>query len=183
MAGHGRSTAQPCQEDRCTPCLRIFEAKPAQRLGMVLVLAESRRGRRLSADNARARLFGYAGVSCGLCGRGGRGGGGRGNNLLFSLLLFRFFAFCRFCRRFCRYGFRYSFVGFDDTRKHYQFVTASAVNPVFACTVGRKYNMENMECNSQNQSSIRCRRLAILRSTPDQKMIQGGCFNLIGAAR
>ena len=71
MAGHGRSTAQPCQEDRCTPCLRIFEAKPAQRLGMVLVLAESRRGRRLSADNARARLFGYAGVSCGLCGGGG----------------------------------------------------------------------------------------------------------------
>ena len=69
------------------PCLRIFEAKSARRLG--LVLAEYRQVCRRSADNARARLFGYAGISCGLCG----GGGGGGGNSLFSLLLFRFFCF------------------------------------------------------------------------------------------
>ena len=68
------------------PCLRIFEAKSAQRLGMVLVLAEYRQVCRRSADNARIRLFGYAGVSCGLC-------VGRVGNSLFSLLLFRFFGF------------------------------------------------------------------------------------------
>ena len=73
------------------PCPRIFEAKSAQMPGMVLVLAEYRQSRRLSADSARARLFGYAGVSCGLC--GGGGGGGGGGNSLFSLLLFRFFCF------------------------------------------------------------------------------------------
>ena len=50
------------------PCLRIFEAKSARRLGLVLVLAEYRQVCRRSADNARARLFGYAGISCGLCG-------------------------------------------------------------------------------------------------------------------
>ena len=55
------------------PCPRIFEAKSAQMPGMVLVLAEYRQSRRLSADSARARLFGYAGVSCGLCGGGGGG--------------------------------------------------------------------------------------------------------------
>ena len=59
------------------PCLRIFEANPAQRLGMVLVLAEYRQVCRRSA--------GYAG--------GGGGGGGGGGNYLFSLLLFRFFGF------------------------------------------------------------------------------------------
>ena len=69
------------------PCLRIFEANPAPMPGMVLVLAEYRQVCRLSADSARARLFGYAGISCGLC------GGGGGNNSLFSLLLFRFFCF------------------------------------------------------------------------------------------
>ena len=68
------------------PCLRIFEAKSAQMPGMVLVLAEYRQSRRLSADSARARLFGYAGVSCGLC-------VGRVGNSLFSLLLFSFFGF------------------------------------------------------------------------------------------
>ena len=146
MAGHGRRTAQPCQEDGCMPCLRIFEAKSARRL--VLALAEYRQVCRRSADNARARLFGYAGISCGLC---GGGGGGGGVTLCFHCYYFVFFAFCRFCRRFCQYCFRYGFASFDDTRKHYQFVTASAVNPVFACTVGRKYNMGNMKCNSQSQ--------------------------------
>ena len=38
------------------PCLRIFEANPARMPGMVLVLAEYRQSRRLSADSARARL-------------------------------------------------------------------------------------------------------------------------------
>ena len=68
------------------PCLRIFEANPAPMPGMVLVLAEYRQVCRRSADNARARLFGYAGVSCGLC-------VGRVGNSLFSLLLFSFFGF------------------------------------------------------------------------------------------
>ena len=79
------------------------------------------------------------------------GGGGGGVTLCFHCYYFVFLAFCRFCRRFCQYCFRYGFASFDDTRKHYQFVTASAVNPVFACTVGRKYNMGNMKCNSQSQ--------------------------------
>ena len=67
------------------PCLRIFEANPARMPGMVLVLAEYRQVCRLSADNARIRSFGYAGISCGLC--------GGGNNFLFSLILFCFFGF------------------------------------------------------------------------------------------
>ena len=62
MEGHERRTQQLGQEDERFLCLRIFEANPAQVMRTVFVIAVSRQGHRLSADNARAPPFGYAGI-------------------------------------------------------------------------------------------------------------------------